>query len=85
MSFGSCSSAVECQVTAPFFVLGSFPRSWSSAELTGLLSGGRVDPGGMVEEHKGKETERKEDRQLFNRRATQVLPGPGLRSDIYNK
>lgn len=27
---------------------GSFPSSWSSAELTGLLSDGRVHPGGMV-------------------------------------
>lgn len=29
----------------------------------------------VVEEHKGRETERQGDRQLFNRRAQQVLPG----------
>lgn len=82
---GSCYSAVECQVTAPVFVLGSFSPSWSSAELTGLLSDGRVDPGGIVEEHKGIETEREGDRQLYNRRAERVLPGPELSSAIYNK
>lgn len=56
-----------------------------SLRAAGLLSDGRVDPGGMVEEHKGREMETEGDRQLLNRRAEQVLPGPGLSSDIYNK
>lgn len=35
--------------------------SCSSAGLAGILSDGRVDPGGMEEEHQGRETEREGD------------------------
>lgn len=52
---GSCSSAVECQVTAQFFV------RCSSVGLTGLLSDGRVDAGRIEEEHRGRGTEKEGD------------------------
>lgn len=75
---------MECQVIAPFFFLGSFSASCSSAEPAGLLSDGRVDPGGMVERSIKRER-RREGGRLLDRRAEPVLPGPGLSSDIYNK
>lgn len=65
---GHCSISLFWEVHSP---------SCSFAGLAGLPSDGRVDPGGMEEEHGGRETGREGDRA--------VLPDPGLSSDIHNK